>query len=373
MKKKEKTVLEEMYERAERAGRPLSVHFELTDRCNLECRHCYVVRGRADSEMSAAEVKRALEEMAEAGVIFLTLTGGEPLVREDFFEIAGYARSLNFSLRIFTNGTLVDEAAADRLAGLAPQEIGISLYSSRAETHEYITRAPGSFGKSAAAVRMLTARGVRVVVKSVLMNVNFAEYGELIELARSMGATYTFDPTVFPRDDGGREPLGLRLADGQLEAALADTRLLPGAGEIPNAESADTACRVPTLKTSSSPSPITRHPSPKKCRGPVCDLGVVCLAVSAAGEVFPCLQFRRGFGNFKEKGLKEIIMGIKDSQILSKLKDEKEIKVCYDCNVKTHCTRCPGLAELEDGDAMGPSGWACRLARIRKAGLRGKD
>lgn len=339
MKKKGKTVLEEMYERAERAGRPLSVHFELTDRCNLECRHCYVVRGRAGSEMTATEVKRALEEMAEAGVIFLTLTGGEPLAREDFFEIAGYARSLNFSVRIFTNGTLVDEAAADRLAGLAPQEIEISLYSSRAETHEYITCAPGSFGKSAAAVRMLAARGVRVVVKSVLMNVNFAEYGELIELARSMGATYTFDPTVFPRDDGGREPLGLRLADGQLEAVLADPRLLPGDWE-----------RVVA----------------GVCRGPVCDLGVVCLAVSPAGEVFPCLQFRRGFGILKDNSFKEIMMGIKDSQMLFNLKDEKEIKVCYDCIIKTHCTRCPGLAELEDGDAMGPSGWACRLARIRK-------
>jgi radical SAM protein with 4Fe4S-binding SPASM domain len=340
---RDKTVLETVYERAERAGRPLSVHFELTDRCNLTCRHCYVVRGAAP-EMTTVQVNAALDALAQAGVIFVTFTGGEPFVRADLFEILEYSRSLNFSVRLFTNGTLIDEAAADRLAGLSPREIGISLYGASAETHDYMTRVQGSFVKSLAAARMLIGRGVRVVVKSVLMKPNFEEYGALIDLALGMGAAYMFDATVFPRDDGGREPLELRLDDGQLEAVLSDPRLLPGAG----------AARPTAM--------------PDVCRGPVCDLGVVCLGVSASGDVFPCLQFRRNYGSLKNIEnicLNEVIQGIRSCKLLFRMKIENLLFKCYNCNLKEHCMRCPGLAALEDGDVMGPSEWACRLARAR--------
>ncbi|HOY64046.1 MAG TPA: radical SAM protein, partial [bacterium] len=141
--------LEAAFEKAKRAGLTLSAHFELTRRCNLRCRHCYVCGGDERREMSTEQVFRALDVLADSGTLFVTFTGGEPLVRRDFFEIAERAAEKNFAVRIFTNGTLIDEAAADRIAALNPLEVGISVYGATAETHDGITMSPGSFEKSA--------------------------------------------------------------------------------------------------------------------------------------------------------------------------------------------------------------------------------
>jgi radical SAM protein with 4Fe4S-binding SPASM domain len=327
--------------------------------------------------MGGAEAGAALEKLAEAGTLFLTLTGGEPLVREDFFDVAERARRLNFSVRIFTNGTLVDERAADRIAGLAPFEVGVSVYGVRRETHEEITGAPGSFDATMRCLRLLAERGVRLTVKSVIMKPNFGEYGELIEFARGIGARHVFDATVFPRDDGGRGPLELRLDERQLETVLRDPRFYPRDGNPlsdPNPPSPNPEPRTPEpglLRSSDSgfraskrflPSP---NPEPflKPCRGPVCDLNFVSIGISPEGEVFPCLQLRRPCGNVLEDeigAIREKLAEIVDKYTINNLKD------CYNCIHWGDCARCPGLAMLEDGDELGKSGWACKTARIRE-------
>jgi len=267
----------------------------------------------------------------------VTFTGGEPLVRRDFFEIAERAAEKNFAVRIFTNGTLIDEAAADRIAALNPLEVGISVYGATAETHDGITMSPGSFEKSVAAARALLARGVTVTVKSVIMKPNFGEYGALIDMAVEMGAKYVFDATVFPRDDGGREPLELRLDDDMLWETLMDDRLT---GRKPG------------------------KPAPDVCRGPVCDLSTATAGISPEGDIFPCLQLRKRVGNINEIGR---LGDVRDAwmDIISGLTRETENEKRYNCEYKKYCARCPGLAELEDGSATGPSQWACRAARLR--------
>jgi radical SAM protein with 4Fe4S-binding SPASM domain len=335
-------VLETAFEKAKRAGLTLSVHFELTRRCNLKCRHCYVCGADERREMSAAQVFRALDVMADSGTLFITFTGGEPLVRPDFFEIAARAAEKKFAARIFTNGTLIDEAAADRIAALNPLEVGISVYGVKPGTHDYITGSPGSFEKSVAALRALRARDVPVTVKSVIMKPNFSEYGALIDMTLEMGAKYVFDTTVFPRDDGGREPLELRLDDERLAAALGDERL---SGRQPG------------------------KPMPDVCRGPVCDLSTATAGISPEGDIFPCLQLRKRVGNINEIGsLGEVRAVWMD--IISGLTRETENEKRYNCEYKQYCARCPGLAELEDGSATGPSEWACRAARLRAKAKR---
>jgi AdoMet-dependent heme synthase len=329
-------MLEEIYNRAKNAQQPLSVHFELTRKCNLKCRHCYISPG-GESGMSGEHVKGVLDKLAGEGTLFITFTGGEPLMRDDFFDIAEYARRLNYSVRVFTNGTLVDRAAADRMSELNFYEVGISLYGVRAETHENITGAPGSFAKTMNALRMLTERGVRVALKSVIMKPNFDEYGDLIEFARALGARYVFDPTVFPRDDGGKEPLALRLDDEQLEAVFSDPRFYPRNTGRPAGE--------------------------RDCRGPVCDLNFVSLGVSPEGDVFPCLQLRQPAGNILEMKMSDLKTSFNTN---IKHNTTNLSNICYNCKLQSNCTRCPGLALLEDGDVLGKSSWACRMALIRE-------
>src|SRR5215471_4660046 len=112
----------ELFAAAERREVPLSALIELTHACNLDCEQCYLdlVPDRQIGALTTAEWKRILRELCDEGCLYLTISGGEPLARGDFFELASYARGLGFALRIFTNGTLVDDESADRIAALAP-------------------------------------------------------------------------------------------------------------------------------------------------------------------------------------------------------------------------------------------------------------
>src|SRR5580698_9638347 len=99
-------LMQEMSAKALELGIPLSVQLDLTYRCNEECIHCYLDH-EDHGEMTTSEIKNLLDQLAEAGVFFLTLSGGEILLRKDFFEILEYARSLLFSVKLKTNAVLI--------------------------------------------------------------------------------------------------------------------------------------------------------------------------------------------------------------------------------------------------------------------------
>src|SRR6202049_3302214 len=105
--------------------------------------------------MTLAEIKDLLDQLADAGVLFLTLSGGEILMRMDFFDILKYTRLRQFCARLKNNGVVNSKKEADALRNLGVQEVRISIYSHRAEIHDGITKLPGSLKRSLAAMRLL--------------------------------------------------------------------------------------------------------------------------------------------------------------------------------------------------------------------------
>ena len=212
--------------RAAAARRPIAATLELTRRCNLRCVHCYLgdqaeQRRRQPRELDTAAVRAALAEWAEAGCLYLTLTGGEPLLRPDFAEIHRHARELGLVVTVFTNGTLVTDEIAGLFREWAPRKVEISLYGATAATHDAITGAPGSHARAWAGIRRLQAAGVRVALKTVLMKGNCGERAELERQAAASGATFRHDAAIFPcLEDGSRAPLALRVSPA--EAVRAD-------------------------------------------------------------------------------------------------------------------------------------------------------
>src|SRR5580698_2612597 len=174
---------------------PLSVQVDLTYRCNERCVHCYLDH-HDHGEMTTAEIKHLLEEMAEAGVFILTFSGGEIFLRKDFFELLECARALTFCIKLKTNAVLIREAQAARLRDLGVESIQISIYSHRPDVHDAITKVPGSLRRSIDAVRFLKSQGLKVVMANVLMTENMQDYHDVRELAGELGAAYTLDPTV---------------------------------------------------------------------------------------------------------------------------------------------------------------------------------
>jgi len=125
---------------------PFAVTFETTYACNERCIHCYMDRNRPS--LSLDEVKRILDEIAVAGCLFISFTGGEFFARSDALKIVEYASKLHFVIDILSNGTLITENIADVLARHPVRRVQVSLYGATPKTHDSITRLSGSFKKN---------------------------------------------------------------------------------------------------------------------------------------------------------------------------------------------------------------------------------
>jgi len=154
------SLMQEMNERALELGVPLGIHLDVTYRCNERCVHCYLDHDD-HGEMTTAEIKDILQQLAEAGTFFLTLSGGEVLMRRDFFEILEYARRLAFNVRIKTNGVMIRKSEARRMRDLGVEQVQVSIYSRRPEIHDAITKLPGSLKRSTEAIRLLKSQGLK--------------------------------------------------------------------------------------------------------------------------------------------------------------------------------------------------------------------
>src|SRR5258708_31258102 len=123
------TLMAEMNGKALALGIPLSAHVDLTYRCNERCIHCYLPHDDR-GELSTAEVKDLFDQLAAAGVFFLTISGGEPFLRTDLFELLAHARALTFNVKLKTNGILIGEGGVAQL-----RELGIGKGQIRSYSH----------------------------------------------------------------------------------------------------------------------------------------------------------------------------------------------------------------------------------------------
>jgi Fe-coproporphyrin III synthase len=161
------------------------VIWNLIRRCNLTCKHCYSISAdhQYAGELSTSEVFTVMDDLKAFRVPVLILSGGEPLMRADIFEIAERARAMRFYVGLSTNGTLIDEPMADRIAAQGFDYVGISLDGIGA-THDKFRRMEGAFDKSLAAMRMLRDRGVKVGMRYTMTAMNAHDLVPLLRLMR---------------------------------------------------------------------------------------------------------------------------------------------------------------------------------------------
>jgi radical SAM protein with 4Fe4S-binding SPASM domain len=151
---------------------------ELTERCNNACIHCYINLPEKDSlakakELTADAWKDILRQAADLGALSVRLTGGEPLLREDFAEIYLYARRLGMKVFLFTNGRLITPELADLFVKIPPlKPIEISVYGMHAKSYDAVARAPGAFDQFRRGMDLLTERQIPFVVKFVVLPPN---------------------------------------------------------------------------------------------------------------------------------------------------------------------------------------------------------
>ena len=339
------SLVQEMSLRALDLGVPMSVHFDITYRCNERCVHCYLDHDD-HGEMTTAEIKRVLDELADAGTFFLTFSGGEVLMRRDFFELLEYARRLSFSVRIKTNAIMIGEAEARRMLELGVDQIQVSIYSHRPEVHDAITKLPGSLRRSLEAIRFLTGAGLRVTIANVLMTANLGSHAGVQALARELGVQYTLDPTITPKMDGDRSILNLRIPGTELSDVFHNESLVGNVEQF---------CAAPP------------EPDDDVMEGYPCSAGHTLAYISPYGDVFPCVQFPLPSGNVRRQKFLDIWNHSPELNDVRSIR-AKDLPVCSTCSHVGTCTRCPGLAYME-GNMRGPSTADCEKA-FQRTGIR---
>lgn len=335
------SLVQQLNQKALAKGVPLSVHLDVTYRCNERCEHCYLEHDDR-GEMSTAEIRTLLDQLANAGVFFLTLSGGEPLVRLDCFEIIEYARSLQFNVKLKTNAILIHEKEAQRLKRLGVEQIQISLYSHRAEIHDGITKVQGSLDRTLEGIRVLRSLGLKVSIANVLMRSNSNDSESVRALAAEFGAHYTLDPTITPMIDGRRDVLRFRASASEVSDVFHNAALVGDLEEF---------CTPPAAVDDS-----IREGLP-------CSAGHTACYISPYGDLYPCVQFPLACGNVRRQAFAEIW---RDSPQLREVRSirGKDLETCSVCSHLGTCTRCPGLAYME-GNMRGPSSVDCEKSFIR--------
>jgi len=334
-------LMQEMSAKALKLGIPLSVQVDLTYRCNEQCVHCYLDH-EDHGEMTTLEIKQLFDQLAEAGVFFLTMSGGEILLRKDFFEILEYARELKFCVKLKTNAVLIRERQADRIRSLGVHSVQISIYSHRPEVHDAITKIPGSLKRSVEAIRFLKAQGLQVTIANVLMLQNLSDYPGVKALADELGVEVTLDPTITPKMDGDRSLLDLNVDTDALQRVFRDETLVGNVEEF---------C-APPKKVGDDDLDLLP-----------CSAGHTACYVSPYGDVYPCVQFPLPSGNVRRTPFLDIW---RHSDQLNEVRSitARDLPSCSQCTHIGSCTRCPGLAYME-GNMRGPSTQDCEKSYAR--------
>ena len=327
--------MEEISGRADKLLIPLTVLLEPTRRCNLECRHCYRIEDTSRKEISIQRIISLLAELRQAGCLFLTISGGEPLLHPDFLEICRQAHSLNLATSIFTNGTLITEPLVRQLTQLNIVDIHLSIYGATPEIHDNITQHKGSYNKTIDAALMLRRNNLSVRFKYIIMKDNFREYKDMLRLSSQLDIPYDTDPIITPRDDGDMTPTKLSLSDEELEIIYKDI-MPPVADTQPNS---------------------------------ACSSGRSYCAINSYGDIYPCVQLPVPAGNVINNAFSDIW---NNSKWLREIRNfcSPSQSACTDCAEISYCRQCPGMNYLETKSIYGIAGETCRNARaIKRAAL----
>ena len=341
---------EQLY--TEKVGGITSVMFELTYRCSEKCIHCYnegatrndeEVSTRGDrEELTFNDYKRIVDELYDQGLMKVCLTGGDPFSKSFAWDLIDYLYNKGVAFDVFTNGqAMVNDV--ERLANYYPRVVGVSIYSGIAEVHDYITRIKGSWEKSIAVVRQLSALGVPMNLKCCVMRPNVKSYYLVADIAKQYGAVPQFEVCITDSIEGDKcASKYLRMTKEQFEVVLRDDNISLYVGkEAPN--------------YGGQPKLMNQNP---------CGAGDNALCITPEGNVIPCCAFHALFGSIKEKSILNIINNSKELSYWRSL-TLNDYEECGHHDYCDYCNLCPGNNFIEHGTPTKASEVKCYIAKIR--------
>lgn len=250
------------YVRARRI--PILGQIELTHRCNLHCPHCYTVYQPSKKELDYKEVCNILDDIAKEGCLWLLLSGGEPLLREDFPDIYRYVKKKGIIAYIETNVTLMTPKIAKMLHDILPAMVIVSLYGITERTYESITHVAGSFQQCMEGIRLLQEYSIPYRLRTPVLSMNQSEIANIASFADGLGVPYSTAPRLFPKQNGSRKPYDFSVSISNVTTPYEESAL--------------------SVNPCNGGSPVPN--TPKKCRH-----GINSFYINAYGELLLCVIF----------------------------------------------------------------------------------
>lgn len=339
-------LVRELHQRAAAIRQPVEGTFELTSRCNLGCRMCYVRHPAGDrtvrkQELSATAWLSLAREAADNGMVFLLLTGGEVFLRPDFFETYEPLTRMGLVLTLFTNGTLITPKIASRLAQSPPSRTEITIYGATAATYEAVTGIPGSYARCCDGIEALVTQNIPLVLKTTITRQNVGEVEAMRQMSDNWGLPFSEDWLLSKRRDG-------------MPSCVEDCRLSPS----------DCVALEAT-----NPAPVgrwteiaSRELAASNAANFYCDGGKSSFVVTPTGEMNVCLDLPLPAVRPLETGFcsawKEVQRFVDSAPPIS--------PTCLVCNARAYCPRCPARSFLENHTLTEPVPYLCDIAQARK-------
>jgi radical SAM protein with 4Fe4S-binding SPASM domain len=330
-------------ERTAGGGVPINGSIDLTTRCNLRCRHCYIQSPEATDgrDIDEGRAIAILDEASQAGCLFLLMTGGEPLMHPGFKRIYRHARELGLLATVFTNGTLIDEEVVQLFSDFTPLGVEVSIYGATPEMHDNVTGVAGSYEKALHGVRLLKSSGMNVSLKTMVMTVNEGECEAMQELAESLSVSFRMDAALFPRITGDLSPVDLRVDP---KRAVECEFSIPGRKN----KWVEYLEKMGDLQTDGSLY--------------ICGAGRTAFHITEDGMLQPCLMVRDIRENLGDLSFVDAWCAL--SKRICALRAAPG-NPCVQCENRLLCDGCPGFFNFEAGDENGKSDYLCELAECR--------
>ncbi|MFB0561483.1 MAG: PqqD family peptide modification chaperone [Candidatus Lokiarchaeia archaeon] len=326
------------------------VSIALTNQCNLKCFMCYANSGEhVENELNFMDWSKVLDSVTKMGAHSLILTGGEPLVYEDFIPLIRYAKNLGLEIDLCTNGSLITEETADLFKKEQIRSVRISLDGGDAKTHDKIRGKTGAFKKTIRGIKLLKEQNIRTEIQTVVLQNNFNDIAKIAELSTSLGV---YKIEFSPIEKVGR-------AEGLSEELFLSAEQMRELHEFMLGHQTRYKKQLRTL--------IKKRPkrfvNPETCFAyPRCGVGIFLIHIDPVGAIYPCSllstsQFR--LGNILSDDLKKVW---NKSEILGTFRKKllEDYKECQNCGLRYTCLGgCRARAYYLNNDLLGPDPFYC--------------
>lgn len=334
---------------------PRLVFWETTTACNLKCVHCRAcpVEERPPDDLTFEESKTLIDQIASFARPVLVLSGGEPLVRPDVFEIASYANAAGLRVALATNGTLVTPEVARKIRESGVQRVSISIDGARSESHDAFRRLPGAFDCAWQGIEHIKAEGVPFQVNTTVTRHNIDEIPQILELAKERGAVALHMFLLVPTG------CGKEIADDEMITPAEYERVLnwfydrsKDAGIGLKATCAPHYFRVMRQRAKEEGIRITPETHGFEAMTKGCLAGSAVCFVSHVGEVYPCGYLPVSAGNIRRENFRDIW---ENAKVFKDLRDEDNLQgKCGYCEYRRVCMGCRARAYGCTGNYLDP-------------------